>query len=61
MKSKDKKLTTVRIDPNLFIEFKQSCARDKFTFQKLAERSMYLYLKDQEFKDRLLRLIKTVD
>ena len=53
MKSSDKRLTTVRIDDELFQEFKFQCIKDKFSFQKLASRSIFLYLTDKEFKDNL--------
>ena len=50
MKSSDKRLTTVRIDDELFQEFKFQCIKDKFSFQKLASRSIFLYLTDKDFK-----------
>ena len=53
MKSSDKRLTTVRIDDELFQEFKFQCIKDKFSFQKLASRSIFLYLTDKEYKDNL--------
>ena len=56
MKAKDKKLTTVRIAPDLWQDFKFECVRDKFTFQKLAERSIYLYLKDKDFREKMQKL-----
>lgn len=56
MKSKDKKLTSVRIHPQLFDRFKESCTENNFTFQKLAERAIYLYLTEEEFKNRVLNI-----
>lgn len=53
MKSKDKKLTSVRIAPELFFKFKQLCIENEFSFQKLAERSLYLYITDATFKSKL--------
>ncbi len=53
MKSSDKRLTTVRIDDELFQEFKFQCIKDKFSFQKLASRSIFLYLTDKKFRDNL--------
>jgi len=53
MKSKDKKLTSVRVSPKLFSKFKLQCLEDNFSFQKLAERSLFLYLTDTDFKDKL--------
>lgn len=53
MKNIDKTLTTVRIDPELWTQFKEVCKDQKFTFQKLAERSIHLYLTDPEFKNKI--------
>jgi len=53
MKSQDKKLTSVRVEPELFSKFKLICLEEGFSFQKLAERSLYLYLTDQDFKSKL--------
>lgn len=56
MKSSDKRLTTVRIDDELFQEFKFQCIKDKFSFQKLASRSIFLYLTDKDFKESIHKL-----
>ena len=53
MRNKDKKLTTVRLDPKLYDEFKFQCLKDNFSFQKLASRAIFLYLNDKEFKNKL--------
>ena len=53
MRNKDKKLTTVRLDPKLYDEFKFQCLKDNFSFQKLASRAIYLYLNDKDFKNKL--------
>ena len=53
MKSSDKRLTTVRIDDELFQEFKFQCIKDKFSFQKLASRSIFLYLTDKDCKESI--------
>jgi hypothetical protein len=50
MKSTEKRLTTVRIEDELFQEFKYQCVRNKFSFQKLASRSIFLYLTDKNFR-----------
>ena len=50
MKSIEKRLTTVRIDDTLFQEFKFRCVKDKFSFQKLASRPIFLYLTDKSFR-----------
>lgn len=46
-------LTSAKVPSELFEEFKVDCVRYKFTIKKLLERSMYLYLTDEEFKKRL--------
>lgn len=59
MKNTDKKLTSVRIHPDLFEKFKEECKTEKFTFQKLAERAIFLYLTDESFKDRIKNQLNT--
>lgn len=54
MKNKDRKLTSVKLDPKLYEDFKLQCLKDKFSFQKLATRAIYLYLTDQEFKQQII-------
>ena len=50
---KDMTLTSVKIHSDLFEEFKVECVRRKFSFQKLADRSIHLYLTDEEFRKRV--------
>jgi len=50
MKSTEKRLTTVRLEDELFQEFKFRCVQDKFSFQKLASRAIFLYLTDKKFR-----------
>jgi len=47
---KDMTLTSVKIQSELFEEFKVACVRHKFSFQKLADRCIHLYLTDEDFK-----------
>jgi hypothetical protein len=49
----DNKLTSVKVNEELFEEFKVLCVRTKFSLQKLVDRSMYLYLSDENFKKQL--------
>ena len=56
MKSSEKRLTTVRIEDNLFQEFKFQCIKNKFSFQKLASRAIFLYLTDKEFEKKIHNL-----
>jgi hypothetical protein len=59
MAKKDDKLTSVKIPPILFEDFKVATIRDKFSLQKLVERSIFLYLKDEDFKRKLLNTVNT--
>ena len=46
-------LTSVKVKSDLFDEFKIECVKRKFSFQKLADRSIYLYLTDEEFRKKV--------
>ena len=46
-------LTSVKVQSDLFENFKIECVRRKFSFQKLAERSLYLYLTDEDFRKKI--------
>lgn len=48
-----KKLTSVKVEQELFQDFKEECVRYKFSLQKLVDRSIYLYLTDEEYKQKL--------
>ncbi len=48
--SNDKKLTSVKINSELWDEFKIECIKRKFSFQKLSERAIDLYMSDDEFR-----------
>jgi hypothetical protein len=49
----DKKLTSVRVEQELFEQFKIQCVRHKFSFQKLADRAIFFYLTDDKFREKL--------
>jgi len=51
--AKDMTLTSVKIQSDLFNEIKVSCVRHKFSFQKLADRAIHLYLTDENFRKQL--------
>ncbi len=53
MADKNQSLTSVKINSELFDEFKVACVRHKFSFQKLAERTIHLYLTDDEFRKEI--------
>jgi hypothetical protein len=53
MSEKNQQLTSVKIDTDLFDKFKIECIKRKFSFQKLSERAIHLYLTDEEFRKKV--------
>ena len=47
---KEKTLTSVKIQSDLFQDFKIECVKRKFSFQKLADRAIHLYLTNDDFR-----------
>ena len=47
------KLTSVKVNEELFEEFKVLCVRTKFSLQKLVDRSIHLYLTNEDYKKQL--------
>ena len=52
-------LTSVKIPEDLFEQFKIACVKYKFSVQKLTERSMYLYLTDDEYRKQIHNTLDT--
>ena len=50
---KDEKLTSVKITQPLFDKFKMAALESNFSFKKLADRAIFLYLTDKEFKKQI--------
>jgi hypothetical protein len=50
MPKSDMTLTSVKIKSDLFETFKIECVKRKFSFQKLADRAIHLYLTDEDFR-----------
>jgi|TARA_R110000868_G_scaffold131045_2_gene340955 hypothetical protein len=50
---KDEKLTSVKITQPLFDEFKMASLQNNFSFKKLADRAIFLYLTDRDFREKL--------
>jgi|TARA_R100000482_G_C4978745_1_gene82336 hypothetical protein len=50
MPKTDMTLTSVKIKSDLFETFKIECVKRKFSFQKLADRAIHLYLTDDDFR-----------
>lgn len=49
-KNKDLVLTSVKVHGDIFEEFKVASIKNKFNLQKLLNRSMHLYLNDENFQ-----------
>jgi hypothetical protein len=50
---KNEKLTSVKITQPLFDKFKMAALEDNFSFKKLADRAIFLYLTNKEFRDTI--------
>ena len=50
-------LTSVKVQSNLFENFKIECVKRKFSFQKLADRALFLYLTDEDFRKQITNQI----
>mgnify|MGYP001439947270 FL=1 len=50
-------LTSVKVKSDLFDNFKIECVKRKFSFQKLADRSLFLYLTDENFRKQITNQI----
>ena len=53
MSDKKQVLTSVKLDTDLFENFKIECIKRKFSFQKLSERAIHLYLTNEEFRKQV--------
>ena len=51
--AKEMTLTSVKVKSDLFDDFKIECVKRKFSFQKLADRSLFLYLTDEDFRKKI--------
>ena len=56
MENATTQLTSVKVDKDLFDEFKVECVRRKFSLNKLVNRAMDLYLKDENLDRKSTRL-----
>ena len=50
-------LTSVKVKSDLFENFKIECVKRKFSFQKLADRALFLYLTDEDFRKQITNQI----
>ena len=53
MAQKEMTLTSVKVQSDLFENFKIECVKRKFSFQKLSDRSLFLYLTDEDFRKKI--------
>ena len=51
--AKEMTLTSVKVKSDLFEEFKIECVKRKFSFQKLSDRAIFLYLTDEDFRKKI--------
>jgi hypothetical protein len=49
-----KVLTSVKVEPDVYNQFKQNTTHTKFHLQDLVNRSMQLFLNDSSFRDTVL-------
>jgi len=53
MRNKDKKMTSVMVDPESYKDFKIKALENNFSFQKLASRAIYLYINNKDFREQI--------
>lgn len=46
-----KSFTSVKVDKDVYEQFKQSCINRKFHLQDLVNRSLYLFMNDAKFRE----------
>jgi hypothetical protein len=59
-KNDDLQLTSVKVNKILFDEFKVASIRSKISLQKLVDRSLYLYLTNEEYKKQIHNQLNTI-
>jgi predicted transcriptional regulator len=52
-------LTSVKVNTQLFDDFKVMCVRTKLSLQKLTDRAMYLYVTDDDFRKMINNTVNT--
>tara|TARA_Y100000766_G_C18718694_1_gene512716 strand:+ start:637 stop:840 length:204 start_codon:yes stop_codon:yes gene_type:complete len=53
-KNKEEKLTSVKVINELYRKFREKSIRDDFSLQKLVNRSLDLFVYDEEFAKKVL-------
>jgi len=52
--------TTIKVNKQLYDSFKIDNIKSKFNLQDLVSRSMYLYMNDSDFRDKLYNFVLPV-
>lgn len=52
-----KSTTSLKIPETLYEDFKITCIRSKMNLQEVVERSLYLYMTDEDFRKRIYNQI----
>jgi hypothetical protein len=60
MIEKKQHLTSVKVDSDVFNEFKIQCIKYKFSLQKLNDRCISLFVTDEEFRKKILNYTNKV-
>lgn len=55
----NQQLTSVKVNAQLFDDFKVLCVRTKLSLQKLTDRAMYLYVNDEDFRKLINNTVNT--
>lgn len=53
-KNQQRTLTSVRLDPTLFEQYKLESVKYKQPFQALCEKAVYLFITDEEFRKKII-------
>ena len=53
-KNKEEKLTSVKVIDELYRKFREKSIRDDFSLQKLVNRSLDLFVHDDDFQKKIL-------
>jgi hypothetical protein len=52
--AKNQVLTSVKLDVDMFEQFRVECVKQKTSLQKITERSIHMFLNDPEFRRIIL-------
>ncbi len=54
MKHKEEKLTSVKVITELYMKFREKSIRDDFSLQKLVNRTLDMFVYDEEFAEKVM-------